>query len=59
MTTERSWKSLSNKWFNSAACVNCRYYENNWCYWHNTPACPYARCDEFKPKLTREKDRKP
>lgn len=30
------------------ACINCQHYENHYCKHHDTPACPFARCDEFK-----------
>jgi len=32
------------------ACVNCRHYEGYWCGYYDTPACPFARCDQFERK---------
>ena len=37
-------------WVSRVACVNCRYYQPYWCVWHDTPTCPWARCDRFKEK---------
>ena len=38
-------------WVTTRNCANCRYYFDDWCYWHETPACKFATCDEFKRRI--------
>jgi hypothetical protein len=39
-------------------CANCKHYENYWCKHHDSPACPFARCDEFTWSKPVQEDRK-
>jgi len=61
MSLKNKQKSTqTDSWLTRVACVNCRYYTNHWCVFHDTPACPHARCDEFKHKVNKDrKDREP
>jgi len=51
---KKSYRSQTSKWLSRTACSNCKFYGQHWCYYHDTPACPFARCDEFKDIKTKE-----
>jgi len=54
---KKSYRSQTTSWLSRKACSNCKFYDNHYCYYHDTPACPFARCDAFKDKGLKERQK--